>query len=59
MQGCCHHAMAFVEESLRYTPLMTINVPHFAQRDTAINGHFLPRGTQVVLARPHLCLKVF
>ncbi len=42
------YCMSAVEEMLRFTPELFVNVPHYAQRDTVFKGHLLPAGTQVL-----------
>jgi len=39
--------MSFLEESLRYCPMMYVNVPHITVKDTNIRGYHIPKGTQV------------
>ncbi len=43
----CPQVLSFLEETLRYNPMMVFNAPHFAIEDTTIAGHFIPKGTQV------------
>lgn len=42
------YTMSAIEEMLRFTPELFVNVPHFTQREVAFRGHVFPAGTQVL-----------
>jgi len=44
--------LSFLEEALRFCPMMYVNVPHITVRDTQIGGYFIPKGTQVIEINP-------
>ncbi len=55
-RGDCPRVQSAIEESLRFSPMAVVNVPHRAQRDTHLGGYFFPKGTQVGAGRSLLML---
>ncbi len=43
----CPLVQSAIEESLRFSPMAVVNVPHRTQRETKLGGYVFPKGTKV------------
>lgn len=41
------YTLAIMEEVMRHCPMAFLNLPHMSLEDVTLNGHFIPKGTQV------------
>ena len=46
----CNFVRAFINESMRFRPLVPFGLPHKATVDAEIDGHMIPKGTTVVVS---------
>ena len=46
----CHFVCAFISETMRFKPIVPVNVPHKATVDCEIEGHQIPAGMPVLVS---------
>ncbi|KAK8581401.1 hypothetical protein V6N13_144427 [Hibiscus sabdariffa] len=49
-----NYVKACIREAFRLHPIAPFNVPHVSLEDTTVDGHFIPKGSHVLLSRPAL-----
>ncbi|KAK8494257.1 hypothetical protein V6N13_138571 [Hibiscus sabdariffa] len=49
-----NYVKACAREAFRLHPIAGFNVPHVSLEDTTVVGHFIPKGSHVLLSRPAL-----